>query len=101
MNRKMKRLVAAMLLCTMVCLTGVTALATEHKCAFSYMGNSTVSDIHVSSHTYLKYNTSTGMYDTCICQVRQRVQEEIWKCACGKKEARNRTTKEVHSGCGK
>lgn len=99
MNRKMKRFVAAMLLCTMVCFTGSAVSAKGHKCAFSYMGDTTVSDIHVSSHSYLKYD-SRGKYKTCICQVRQRVTDEIWECACGKKESRNRTTKLVHSGCG-
>lgn len=100
MKSKIKRFLAVMLICTMVCGTGLIAHAQEHVCAFSYMGTTQVSNQYVSSHTYLEYNTNTGKSESKICQVYNYAYVDIWKCACGAIEQRNLRSTVVHTGCG-
>lgn len=100
MNRKMKRLVAAVLLCTMVCLSGSSVSAAEHKCAFSYRGTIVKSQMLVSTHLYEHYDSSTQGPEKRICQVYQTVYVDIYRCACGAQQERDMNVVVTHSGCG-
>lgn len=102
MNRKMKRFVAAMLLCTMVCFTGsaVSAKGYVHECAFSNMGDRVKSRMLVSTHLYDHYNSSTEKMEKLTCQVYQTVHVDVYKCACGAEQERNLRSIVTHSACG-
>lgn len=100
MKRNIKKMLATVLVCIMVCGTGLIAHAQIHECAFSYMGTSQISNMQVSSHTYLEYNSITGKSEKKTCNVYVQRYADIWKCACGATEQRNLRSNVIHTGCG-
>lgn len=101
MNRKKKRLLAVMLLCTMVCFAGSSVLAAKkHVCTYGGTIREEISNIHVGSHNYKKYNSSTQKIETHICQMRQIVYDYKDICECGAVLRTNRVWSVQHSSCG-
>lgn len=95
-KNKLKRAIALLMVCMMVCGMTIVANATVHECAFSYTGIDEYSVTHISYHDY-----TDGKGITHTCEVTLHRYREVWHCACGASEYRNYTNVVKHSGaCG-
>lgn len=96
MKNKLRRVITLLMICTMLGGMSLVAGATEHECAFSYIGIERYNVQHIVNHEYTDGN---GVVHTCEVTLHQ--YREIWKCACGASEYHNYTNVPKHSGaCG-
>lgn len=102
MKTKMKRIGAMVLACVMLwgVSVGVNAETRQeppkHECAFSYMGTEFLGSTHISYHTYKDENFIDRQCEVLVDQYR-----DIYKCACGAVEYRNRHGVPRHTAhCG-
>lgn len=99
MKGKLKKLGAIGLLCVMLVGMGITANATPHTCAYSYMGNEMYNTVEGPDHPYYVYEN--GKMETKSCHITYLYYRQVYKCACGNIEYRNPWTVTKHSAdCG-
>ncbi len=99
MKKRMKKMMAALLVSMMVCGMSIGVGAASHDHAYSYMGETVTETSNVGSHTVNVYNDATGQMETATCYISARTEYQVWKCACGAKENRNGVTRTYHSIC--
>ena len=82
-------------------ISNVTVMAATHEHAYSYMGNRNIEDRFLITHTYDKYNPSTGMTEVGRCEVYHKNIVQVWKCACGDIYYVTLFHGDIHTSCGR
>lgn len=95
-KNKVRRVVSMIMISVMLFGVCLTVNATEHVCAFSYMGVNWYSRTHIAYHTFWNEDSEEMKCEVVLDQYR-----DIYKCACGAFEYRNYRNLPLHLGnCG-